>query len=425
MRQIRASQLKPDFYSFRPPARAGAVAGVIDGVRKYGDQALKRYTLKYDKVKLSRIRVSPRQIKASRGHVDHQMVSSIRTVARNVARFARRQLGQLSDFEYQVAPGVYAGQKVIPIERVGVYVPGGRFPLISSLLMGAIPAQVAGVKEIAICSPPSFSGSIHPAILAAADLIGISEIYQVGGIQAIAAMAVGTETISKVDKIVGPGNRFVAGAKKEVYGLVGIDFIAGPSEIMIIADDSADASVVAADLIAQAEHDVEAVPMLVSLSHRTAHRVRQALERQLASLPTQPTAREAIRRNGMMIIVENAGQAIGIANRRAPEHLELLVRNPSRYQSKLTNYGTLFIGPLAAEALGDYSSGLNHILPTSTGARYAGGLSVRDFVKVQTTLRVTRKGLDRIGPVAQRMARLEGLSGHERSISIRMAGTND
>jgi histidinol dehydrogenase len=407
------------FYAYRPAADNAAVKRIIESVRREGDRALQRYTRRFDRVRISGIRVELSELKRAARAVDPALAAALETARRNIRKFAVRQLRAYRDFEFQIRPGVFTGQKVIPIERVGIYVPAGQYPLVSSLLMCAIPAQVAGVKEIAVCSPPSCRGSVHPAILGAADRIGIREIYRIGGAQAIAALAYGTATVKKVDKIVGPGNRYVAQAKKEVFGAVGVDFIAGPTEIMIIADESADPDLIAADLLAQAEHDREAVATVVTDSQCLAARINRAVAKQLAVLPSRNTAARAIAAHGAIIIVKEISQALHIANRKAPEHLELQVKNPVRRAARLTNYGSLFIGDKAAEALGDYSSGLNHTLPTNFGSRYTGGLGVRDFIKIQTTLRLTRNGLAWIGPAAEIFARTEGLAGHGRSIARR------
>jgi histidinol dehydrogenase len=286
--------------------------------------------------------------------------------------------------------------------------------------MCCIPARVAGVKEISVFSPPTYNGSIHPAILVAADICQVEEIYRIGGIQSIAAMAYGTETIKKVDKIVGPGNQFVAAAKKLVYGAVGIDFIAGPTELLIIADDSANPAFIAADLLGQAEHDINAIPILITNSPELAEQVNQQIEKQLLDLATADIASQSLKNNGVIVLVDSIEEAISIANKKAPEHLELQAKNAEVYVDRLKNYGSLFIGSFSAEALGDYSSGLNHTLPTNGCARYTGGLSVRDFLKFQTTLEVKEEGLSAIGKTAIEFGRLEGLEGHARSVEIRM-----
>lgn len=412
-------RLPPGFLNYKESAASSIVKRIIREVRTNGDRALKKYTLRFDRVRLSGFRVSRHEIEQAAKNCPYRLRSAFVCAGENIRRFARRQFRAYRDFEYPVKPGVFTGQKIVPIERVGGYVPAGRYPLVSTLLMCCIPAQVAGVREIAVCSPPSFDGSVHPGVLAAAEMIGIREIYRVGGVQAVAAMAFGTETIKKVDKIVGPGNLFVAQAKKEVYGAVGIDFFCGPTEIMIIADRTADPELIAADLLAQAEHDIEAIPVLVTDDRPLARQVNRQVRIQIARLSTRNICRRSIDRNAAIIIVRNLTQAVDLANQRAPEHLEIQVKNPKKLITGLKNYGSLFIGANAAEALADYSSGLNHTLPTNMAGRYTGGLSVRDFIKIQTTLRVSRKGFRVIGPVAEVLAQTEGLEGHLRSIKKR------
>jgi histidinol dehydrogenase len=397
------------------------VEQLLTEISQKKDQALRELTEKFDQVILKDIRVSSEEIDQSLNQVDADLQKHIQTLITNITLFSEKQLAGFHDFTVELLPGVVTGQRIIPIERVGVYVPGGRFPLISSLLMGAIPAKVAGVSEIAVCSPPSFHGSVHPAILAAAKLAGITEVYRVGGVMAIGGLAYGTETIKAVDKIVGPGNMYVTLAKKAVFGRVGIDFIAGPTEILIIADESADAALVAADLLAQAEHDLQAIPWLVTDSRILADQVSKEVDTQLKTLATQSTAAESWQKNGCIVMVDDLQQAVELANQKAPEHLELHVNHPDQWVKQLRNYGSLFIGELAAEVLGDYSSGLNHVLPTNRASRYTGGLSVKDFIKIQTTLQVKPHGLQHIGPAALAVAKAEGLAGHAASVAKRLA----
>lgn len=423
MKIVKASDLEEAFFTYKDSEEIAVVKEILEDVRQDGDSAVRRLTLKYDGVDLEEMRVNASEMKDAYHKIDgDRLVSSIRYAAENIRRFAERQREQVEDFEFEIVPGVSVGQKVIPIERVGIYVPGGRFPLVSTLLMCAIPAKVAGVAEIVVCSPPSHDGSIHPTILVAADILDLHELYQVGGAQAIAAMAYGTESIRKVDKVVGPGNKYVALAKREVFGIVGIDFIAGPTEIMIIADETANPEYLAADLLAQAEHDVDALPILVTTSLELAQKVREKIESAVQRLGDGETARLSVEKNCVILIVSDLDEAVEVANRRAPEHLEIQVRSPERYTDRFGNYGSLFIGEYSAETLGDYSSGLNHALPTNISARYTGGLSVKDFLKLQTTLRVTKDGLSAIGPTAKNLAEIEGLFGHAQSIAIRMRG---
>ncbi len=301
---------------------ARKVRRILEDVRVRGDEAVREYTMRFDGVHSEGFCVDPGLLDNFDG-VDGETLRALRLAASRLGEFARRQLGQLDDFEVETAPGVFAGQRVVPIQRVGVYVPGGNFPLVSSLLMGAVPAAVAGVSEIVVCTPPGADGLPPSPILAAAAVAGVTEVYAIGGVQAIAALAYGTETVKPVDKIVGPGNRYVTAAKKEVYGRVGIDFIAGPSEVMVVADASADAQWIAADLLAQAEHDVSAVPILVTDSENLMEKVRQAVNQQLAQLGTRDIAVRSIEDNGVIFQVETMDQAIEVANRVAPEHLEL------------------------------------------------------------------------------------------------------
>ncbi len=420
MKRICNSPLNPDYLKSVRPSFDPLVERIVEDVRERGDDAVYDYTLKYDGVKLQNLRVPLEQIRTAGAGLEIAVLDGLKKMATNLRYFAERQKMGLSDFVIETEPGVKTGQRVVPIDRVGVYVPGGRYPLFSSLLMSVIPARVAGVDQIAVCSPPDPSGKIHPAVLAAAHLVGVDEIYTIGGAQAIAALAFGTSSVNRVDKIVGPGNRFVNMAKKIVFGQVGIDFIAGPTEILIIADECAHPTFIAADLIAQAEHDPDAVSILITTSENLADSVEEEMERQLNCLETGETARKSLDQNGCIVVVDMLEDAVNVANRRAPEHLELCVREPHRLKEKLHCFGSLFIGPLTAETLGDYTSGLNHILPTGAAARYTGGLGVKDFLKVLTTLEVNRSGLFNIGPAAVCLAQSEKLPGHARSLQLRL-----
>jgi histidinol dehydrogenase len=419
MKIIKSSELGKDFYLFKSTEILPAVHEVLNEVKAHGDRAVKKYTEKFDKVSLDNFKVSKEEIKTAYSQIDVKLIEAIKKAAENIRIFAGKQLGSFKDFEYEISEGVVTGQKIVPIQRVGVYVPGGRFPLISTVLMCSVPAQVANVDEIAVFSPPTYNGSIHPAILAAADIIGIKEIYKIGGVQAVGAMAYGTETIKPVDKIVGPGNKYVALAKKEVYGIVGIDFIAGPTEVLIIADETANEKYIAADLLAQAEHDPDAQPILVTISEKFAKEVAAEVDNQLKDLSTKAIAEISIKNNGLIIIAKDLNEAAEISNKRAPEHLELEINDTDALIPKLRNYGSLFIGAYSAEALGDYSSGLNHTLPTNFASRYTGGLSVKDFIKIQTTLRGTKEGIKEISEIAGILADAEGLTGHAKSVRVR------
>jgi len=420
MRIVKSDTLDKSFFQYHEIEEIDSVRKIITEVKNRGDRAVKKYTSKFDGVKLDRFAVSETEINKAYQSLEKETISSIELAAENIRRFAVKQKEQLKDFEYEIRKGVFTGQKVVPIERIGIYAPGGSYPLPSTVLMCAIPARVAGVEKITLCSPPSHQGLIHPAILVAANISHIDEIYMIGGVQAIAAMAYSTETIKAMDKIVGPGNKYVTAAKKLVYGAVGIDFIAGPTELLIIADESANPEFVAADLLGQAEHDKNAIPILITPSEALAENVIREIEKQLTNLKTSEIARLSIKRNGLIILVKSLDEAFALANQKAPEHLELQIKNAEIYVDRLKNFGSLFIGSLAAEALGDYSSGLNHTLPTNSCARYTGGLSIKDFLKIQTTLRVEDDGLASIGPTAINFGKIEGLEGHARSVELRM-----
>lgn len=419
MKIIYSKNLSVDFYSFKDTEFYPIVREILNDVKIKGDDAIKYYTEKFDNTNLDNFLITKEEIKEAYNKVENKIIDAIQKSAYNIQEFSKKQLDNFCDFEYEINPGVLVGQRIIPIERVGVYVPGGRFPLISTVLMCSIPAIVAKVDEIAIFSPPTFNNSIHPAILVAADIIGVKEIYKIGGVQAIGAMAYGTKSIKKVDKIVGPGNKYVALAKKEVYGLTGIDFIAGPTEVLIIADESANTKYVAADLLAQAEHDPDAQPILITTSISFAENVCKEIDNQLQSLSTKNIAEISLNNNGLIIIVESIDEAIEISNKKAPEHLELNIKDSNNIIPKFRNYGSLFIGNYSAETLGDYSSGINHTLPTNFAARYTGGLSVKDFIKIQTTLHCKRENFEKIADIAITLAEAEGLYGHANSIKIR------
>jgi len=420
MRVVRSSQLEESFFGSITSNDQEAVRSILESVRREGDRALIRFTAEFDGVRFDEVRVGSGEIRRAVEALSGPLASALDMASDNIRAFAERQLAQLRDFEAEIRPGVWCGQRVVPIERVGVYVPAGRHPLFSSLLMAAVPARVAGVAEIAICSPPVASGSVHPLILAAAGRLGLGEVYRVGGVQAIAALAFGTESVRRVDKIVGPGNRFVAMAKKEVFGAVGIDLIAGPSEILIVADETADPGLVAADLLAQAEHDADAEAVLITDSERLAALVLGEVHSRLPALPTCAVAEESLRGKGLIVLVGDLDEAVAVANRKAPEHLELHIKDADSWARRFLHYGSVFIGPGAAESLADYAAGINHTLPTAGSARFASGLSVRDFLKVQTTLRVDGKGLAEIGRAARLMAEAEGLAGHAASLTARI-----
>lgn len=419
MKVIKYNEIEEDFFKYKEIEEIKVLRKIIEEVKKSGDKALKKYTKQFDNVELDQIKISGIEIENAYKKATKEEINAIEKASENIKIFAQKQKEQFKNFEFEIKKGVFTGQIIKPIKRVGIYVPGGNFPLVSTLLMCGIPAQVAGVSEIAICSPPTCEGSIHPLILSIAHTLKITEIYKLGGAQAIAALAYGTETVKNVDKIVGPGNKYVQFAKKEVIGNVGVDFIAGQTEIMIIADEIAEAKIIASDLLSQAEHDVDALPILATTSERLAKSVLKEIDEQLNTLRTKEIAEQSITKKGMIILLNDIGDGIELANRRGPEHLEVQIKEAEKYKDKLHNYGSLFIGKYSAEALGDFSSGLNHTLPTNTTSRYTGGLSVKDFLKIQTTLEVTEDGLKEIGPSAEKLAEIEGLHAHGESIRIR------
>lgn len=422
MRVIGIDQVDDSLLEHRELPELPEVERILSEVKERGDAALEAFTFKFDGVRIKSFRFERSEIEDAYAAVDKRLVSAIKESAERLERFSKAQMEMYGSFEIEIERGVLAGQTLLPIGRVGVYVPGGRFPLVSSLIMGAVPAKTAGVKEVVVCSPPTYEGSVHPAILVAADIANVDEVYRIGGAQALGAMAYGTQSVKCVDKIVGPGNVYVNAAKKLLFGRVGIDFIAGPTEMLIIADGLSEPSFIAADLIAQAEHDTDSIPVLVTDSPELAERVNTELARQLEGLKTAAVARESLGTNGLIVIVDAIDRALDLANKMAPEHLELYVQDAGRYLPMLRNYGSLFVGGYSAGILGDYSSGLNHVLPTNRASRYTGGLTVRDFLKIQTTLKVSEMGFLAIAPAARTLAEAEGLEGHANSVNARMRG---
>jgi len=419
MKRLTAGEFRRIVPGAAPSGISEAVRDIIARVRADGDAAVRECTRRFDGVDIDPPAVDPDEIARARERVEPGLLEALAEAAARIERFARAQKASFRDFEIEIEPGVFAGQAVIPLARAGIYVPGGRYPLVSSLLMGAVPARVAGVRDIVVCTPPGESGRVADAILAAAGLCGIGEIYRIGGAQAVAVMAYGTESIPRVDKIAGPGNDYVTAAKLAVSGDVGIDFAAGPTELVIVADDTANPVFIAADLIAQAEHDVRATAILITDSAGLADRVDEEIEALLGRVGTAGVARAALDAWGAIVVASSISEAVGLADARAPEHLELFVENAQTIARNIRNYGSLFLGGSAAEALGDYSSGLNHVLPTRGAARFTGGLGVKDFLKIQTTLRVEKGGLQIIGPAALTLARAEGLMGHALSVEVR------
>lgn len=400
---------------------AAIVADILADVKENGDTAVKAYCAKFDKAELTSLEVTPEEIQAAISQVEPEFLDILREAAENIRSFHSRQVR--NSFVIADKPGIVLGQKITPIEKVGVYVPGGTAAYPSTVLMDTIPAKIAGCPQLVMVTPPGRDGKVNPAILAAASIAGVHRIFKVGGAQAIAALAYGTESIPKVDKIVGPGNAFVAEAKKQVFGRVSIDMIAGPSEILVIADGKSNPVHVAADLLSQAEHDKLASAVLVTDSEKLALAVQAELERQLPLLPRQEIARASIENNGKIIVAETLMAGIEIANEIAPEHLELQVDDPFSYLDAIQNAGSIFLGRSCPEALGDYFAGPNHTLPTSGTARFSNPLSVDDFVKKSQFSYYTPEALAKAADKIAAFAEKEGLRAHGRSVTIRKEGS--
>ena len=398
------------------------VADIIANVRAKGDRALLEYTERFDHAKLDSLLVSQAEIDEALQTVEPRFLDILRKAAANITKFHSQQVRR--SFIINDESGIVMGQKIIPVDRAGLYVPGGTAAYPSTVLMDSIPAKIAGCKEVVMVTPPSADGRINPVILAAASIAGIDKIYKVGGAQAIAALAYGTESVPKVDKIVGPGNAFVAEAKKQVFGTVSIDMIAGPSEILIVADGATNASHAAADLLSQAEHDKMASAVLVTDSMELALAVQAEIEKQIPQLLRAEIARASIDNNGKIIVADDLAKAIDIANEIAPEHLELLVDNPFDYLDSIRHAGSIFMGRNCPEALGDYLAGPNHTLPTSGTARFSSPLSVDDFVKKTQYTYYTAKALAEVAEDVAFFARQEGLTAHARSAVIRTEGND-
>ena len=396
------------------------VAEILRNVRERGDEALREYTARFDCAKLESLTVSEEETEEALRQTEPAFLAILEKAAANIRKFHSRQVR--NSFVINDEDGILMGQKVIPVDRAGVYVPGGTAAYPSTVLMDVIPAKIAGVKEVIVTTPPGPDGTINPAILAAAKIAGADLIVKAGGAQAIAALAYGTESVPKVDKIVGPGNMYVAEAKRQVYGLVSIDMIAGPSEILVVADGQSDAKCVAADLLSQAEHDRAASAVLVTDSAELAEQVSAEIERQLPLLERCAIARDSIDKNGKIIVAEDLKAAIGIANEIAPEHLELCVDNPFDYLDSIRHAGSVFLGRNCPEALGDYLAGPNHTLPTQGTARFSSPLSVDDFVKKTQYTYFTKDAMARVAADVAAFARKEGLEGHARSAESRIAG---
>lgn len=402
------------------PEVEASVAAILADVQANGDTALRQYSEKFDGVTLTDLQVPQAEIDAAYNSSTPELLAALKLAQRNITSFHKKEINY--GFIDSERPGVVRGQKVTPLAAVGLYVPGGTAAYPSTIMMSAIPAKLAGVKKIVMVTPPQKDG-INPAVLTAAKLVGIDAIYQVGGAQAVAALAYGTETIPQVDKIMGPGNIFVATAKKQVFGKVSIDMIAGPSEIGIIADDNANPAQVAADLLSQAEHDKLARPMLVTPSLALAQAVNVELEKQLATLPRQEIARASLDNEGFIAIVASLADAFTLMNAIAPEHLEVQVAEPMQYLAQIENAGSVFLGSTASEPLGDYVAGPNHILPTSGTARFFSPLGVYDFIKRTQFIQYTDAALQPEASAITTLARTEGLEAHARAIEARFPNT--
>ena len=410
------------FARVTPQADVAAIAAdIIAAVRKDGDKALKDYTKRFDGADLDSLQVSREAWDEAVSQVEPEFVAVLERAAENIRAFHSRQVR--NSFVIAEKPGIILGQKVTPIEKVGLYVPGGTAAYPSTVLMDCIPAKIAGCPEIVMVSPPGKDGGLNPAILAAAKIAGVDKVFKVGGAQAIAALAYGTETVPKVDKIVGPGNAFVAEAKKQVFGKVSIDMIAGPSEILILADGKSDPVHVAGDMLSQAEHDKLASAVLVTDSMDLARAVAEELERQIPQLPRAEIARASIENGGKIIVAESLMDGIAIANEIAPEHLELMVDDPFAYLDAVKNAGSIFLGRSCPEALGDYFAGPNHTLPTSGTARFSSPLSVDDFVKKSQFTYYTAEALEKAAADIDRFSQKEGLQAHGKSVLLRQEGT--
>ncbi len=393
------------------------VAEIIANVRRQGDRALLAYNKQFDGCELTALEVSQQEIDEAFAAVEPRFLEILRRAEENIRAFHQKQVR--NSFIINENQGVITGQKVTPIEKVGLYVPGGTAAYPSTVLMDSVPAKIAGCKEIVMVTPPGPDGKVNPVILAAAKIAGVQRIFKVGGAQAVAALAYGTKSVPKVDKIVGPGNAFVAEAKRQVFGQVSIDMIAGPSEILVVADGNSNPAHVAADLLSQAEHDKLASAVLVTDSQELAEKVRDELERQIPLLSRAAIARESIDRNGKIIVANDLRVVIEIANEIAPEHLELMVDNPFDYLDGIRNAGSIFMGRYCPEALGDYYAGPNHTLPTSGTARFSSPLSVDDFVKKSQYTYYTKEALDRVGRDVAYFAQQEGLTAHAQSVISR------
>lgn len=412
MKIINYKDLTEDFYKYQEFTGIESVPAIINDVKANGDAAVKKYSAQFGDGEIQNIELTPEEIEIALAQTSQNDKDCIQKAIDNVKEFAEAQIEAFKEIEV-IINGAKLGHKIIPLERTGAYVPGGNYPLPSSAVMSVVPAKVAGVKEVVVCSP-----KIQPVTVAACVLSGADRIFRIGGVQAIAAMAYGTETIPAVNKITGPGNKYVTAAKKEVYGVCGIDFLAGPSEVMIIADETAKPAFVAADMLAQAEHDLDARAYLVTTSKEFAYEVLKKIDEFLKTLETAEIASKSIA-GSIVILVDNINQALDISNKKAPEHLEICYKNAEKDVNKYINYGSLFIGSYSAEVFGDYCSGTNHTLPTNGVAKYIGGLSVFDFIKIQTYQQISKSSAAKLAETASKLAFMEGLHAHKLSADLR------
>lgn len=395
-----------------------AVLQILSAVKQEGDAAVRRFTEKFDGVHLEQLAVTSEEIVAAIAETSEEVLEALKEAAENIRSFHEKQARQSW---MQTSPtGTLLGQIIRPLKRVGIYVPGGRAAYPSSVLMNALPAKVAGVQEIVMVTPPDKEGKIDSGVLSAAKIAGVTEIYKVGGAQAIAALTYGTDSIKPVDKIVGPGNIFVALAKREVFGLVDIDMVAGPSEIVVLADDQANPTYIAADLLSQAEHDPMASAVLVTTSETLATQVQAELESQLSELPRREIAEASIRDYGAICLVNDLQQGIEIVNQLAPEHLELMIQDPFQYIGQIENAGAIFLGEYSSEPIGDYFAGPNHVLPTNGTARFSSPLNVDDFIKKSSLISYSKTDLLNNGSKIIALAESEGLTAHARAIEFRL-----
>ena len=401
-----------------------AVADILQQVREEGDEALIQLTARFDRVDLREVglRVGKEELRSLADRVPVETLEALKRAAANIRSFHQRQMPE--SWLVCREAGVILGEKITPIQRVGLYVPGGTAAYPSTLLMTAIPAQVAGVEEIAVCTAPGERGEISPLVAAAAELLGLTEIYRVGGAQAVAALAYGTETIPAVDKIFGPGNAYVTAAKKQVFGRVGIDMLAGPSEVVLLADSSADPAFLAADLLAQAEHDPLSVAVLVTPEADLAASVQEELGKQLAELPRREVAGRSLAGQGAILVTTNLDEAVSVVNRIAPEHLGIHTEDPWSLLGQIRNAGSIYLGSFAPEAVGDYWAGPNHVLPTGGSARFSSALTVEDYLKRSNVVAYTREGLGQAAEDVVRLAEAEGLEAHARAVKVRLENGN-